>query len=173
MHGMTMIEIIVVIAIVAILAMIAVPSFVSSTQRIRVASNASSLFSAMTFARSEAIKRGIPVTICASSDQATCLSSNVWETGWMVFTDVNANKTVGTILKVQPKLTGADTFRSSNAAASVTFSRDGFAMGFPTGVPILTFTAHTTPDNVNATKCVAISKTGRMATQSAGSGSCA
>jgi type IV fimbrial biogenesis protein FimT len=170
---MTMVEIIVVIAIVAILAMIAVPSFVSSTQRIRVASNASSLFSAMTFARSEAIKRGIPVTICASSNGTACLGTTVWETGWMVFTDVNANGTVGTILKVQPKLSGSDTFRSSNSAASVTFSRDGFAMGFPTGVPILTFTAHSTPDNVNATKCVALSKTGRMATQAAGTGSCA
>jgi type IV fimbrial biogenesis protein FimT len=168
-----MVEIIVVIAIVAILAMIAVPSFVSSTQRIRVASNASSLFSAMTFARSEAIKRGIPVTICASSDQATCLSSNVWETGWIVFADPNADKTVSAILKAQPKLKGTDTFRASNAAASVTFSRDGFAMGFPTGVPTLTFTAHSTPDDVNATKCVALSKTGRMATQAAGTGSCA
>ena len=161
----------VVLAITGILTMIATPSFVGTTQRFRVLGETNLLLTSMTFARSEAIKRGIPVTMCASSDGTSCLGTATWETGWIVFTDVGADRTVGMLLKVTPALKNSDSIAADNAVASVTFGHDGFTTGQNVGV--VTFAIHTTPANSSATRCVAVSRTGRLETQSAGAGACA
>jgi type IV fimbrial biogenesis protein FimT len=171
MQGITMVESMVVLAITGILTMIATPSFVGTTQRFRVLGESNLLLTSMTFARSEAIKRGMPVTLCASADGATCLGTPTWQTGWIVFTDVNGDGTVGTKLKVTPALKSTDDIQADNAVAAVTFGRDGFTTGLPASV--VTFAIHTTPANTGATRCVAVSRTGRLETQTAGTGTCA
>ncbi|MBC7573164.1 MAG: GspH/FimT family pseudopilin [Herminiimonas sp.] len=170
-NGITMVESMVVLAITGILTMIATPSFVGTTQRFRVLGETNLLLTSMTFARSEAIKRGIPVTMCASSDGTSCLGTATWQTGWIVFTDVGADRTVGMLLKVTPALKNSDSIAADNAVASVTFGHDGFTTGQNVGV--VTFAIHTTPANSSATRCVAVSRTGRLETQSAGAGACA
>lgn len=168
--GLTLIEVLVVVAIIAILSAIAAPSFLPATQKFRVLGEASSLLNTITFTRSEAIKRGIPITMCASANGASCLSSNEWHKGWIVFTDEDGDQTVGTILKVQPSIKGSDTITPDSAISSVSFNRDGFAMNLP--VSVLTFAIHTSPANSNATQCVVIKKTGRLQLQPPGSENC-
>jgi type IV fimbrial biogenesis protein FimT len=169
--GVTMIELITVIAIVAILAQVAAPSFVSSTQRMRLLSHATALSGTFSFARSEAMKRGLPVSVCVSANGATCLSNGAWESGWIVFTDPAGSGVVGTVLKIHTPLGGTDTIRASNAGSIMTFSRDGFA-NMASAVSLITFAIHTTPANSAATRCVAVTNIGRLSTQLAGAGSC-
>jgi type IV fimbrial biogenesis protein FimT len=45
----------------------------------------------MHLARSEAVKRGNPVSVCASFDGEVCANTNEWGAGWIVFTDDSGN----------------------------------------------------------------------------------
>jgi type IV fimbrial biogenesis protein FimT len=83
-QGFTLIELMVTVAISAILLGIGVPSFRAMIQNNRIDAASNDLVSGLQLARSEAIKRGIPVVLCASSDQATCAATPVWTTGWVV-----------------------------------------------------------------------------------------
>jgi len=84
------------------------------------------------FARSEAAKRGAPVTVCKSSDGASCTPLTPWQNGWIVFTDPNDNQVVDpdeTVLRVQAPL-GQNTtlgLRASGFSANnnVTYQSSG------------------------------------------------
>lgn len=80
--GFTTIEMLVVITIVAILAAIAAPNMGLMIKRQRIKTAAFDVFSSLTFARSEAIKRNTTVTITPTS--------NDWALGWQI-TDSNNN----------------------------------------------------------------------------------
>lgn len=82
-QGFTLIELIVTMAILAILLVVGVPSFRSMIEGNRIAAASNDLVTGLQLARSEAIKRGIPVVLCASSDQATCAATPVWINGWV------------------------------------------------------------------------------------------
>lgn len=82
--GMTLIELMITIFVLAILAMIGVPSFQNASLGSRLAAAANNLLASVQLARSEAIKRNAAVTLCASSDGATCAGSGGWEQGWII-----------------------------------------------------------------------------------------
>ena len=170
--GVTAIELLVVMAIIAILLGIAVPSFVGITQSNRVAGEINALSGDMQFARAEAIKEGLPVSICASANGSSCLGANTWNKGWIVFFDPNGNQTVDlgdTVLRKQIPWTSTDTFTADNNMAAFSYSRDGFALALPGTV---TWTLHTQPINASASRCVAINIVGRQQVQSPGTGNC-
>lgn len=75
------------VAVLAILLGIAVPSFVDTIRNDRLAAEANELVISLTFARSEASKRGIQVTVCPRSGDACAADGSDWGTGWLVFTD--------------------------------------------------------------------------------------
>jgi len=106
--GFTLIELMITLVIAVILAMIAVPAFNNTIQRNRIATKTNTLVTFLATARSEAVKLGKPVTICASSNGTSCSGGN-FNDGWIVFIDTGTAGTVdGTdkILNVQEKLTG-------------------------------------------------------------------
>jgi type IV fimbrial biogenesis protein FimT len=86
-RGFTLIELMVTLTVATILVTVAIPGFRTIIQNNRATTQSNNLLTAMTLARSEAIKRGIRVSVCSSSDQATCAGSTDWATGWIVFTD--------------------------------------------------------------------------------------
>jgi type IV fimbrial biogenesis protein FimT len=165
-----MIEMVMVMTIAAILLAISIPSYRYVTNANRIAAEINGLLGDMQYARAEAIKEGQTVTVCVSTDGATCSAGNVnWQNGWIVFADVNGNQifTAGadTLLRVQAAFTGTDTFAANNALAAVTFNREGFATGV-TGVPAGTLISlHATPASSASTRCLSVTQVGLLTVQ--------
>ncbi|MBS0428185.1 MAG: Tfp pilus assembly protein FimT/FimU [Proteobacteria bacterium] len=175
-QGFTLIELMVVLVVIAILAAVATPSFVGFIQANRLTARASAFAADLQLARSEAVKRGQPVTVCASNDGTRCSGANIWQAGWIVFLDVAGDRQIDSnagdiVLRVQPAWTSNDTFTASNGVGAITYSRDGFALNLP--AQIVTLTIHTTPANASATRCVTVSNIGRQQVQTPStSGNC-
>lgn len=83
-RGFTILELMVTTVIVAILFAIAVPTFRNVSLGSRLSSSANDLLASIQLARSEALKRNATITLCASSDGATCAGSGGWEQGWII-----------------------------------------------------------------------------------------
>ena len=82
-RGFTLIELMFVLTIAALLFAIGVPTFRNAALGSQLSAAANNLLASIQLARSEAIKRNLPVTVCASSDGATCTGGG-WEQGWIV-----------------------------------------------------------------------------------------
>lgn len=154
--GVTLIELMAVIAIAAILMAIGVPSFKYIQNTSRVDGESNGLLGDLEFARAEAIKEGQTVSVCISADGANCENgATAWQSGWIVFSDVNDDQTVDagdTILRVETPFTSTDTFESAAGLSAVTFSREGFALGLPNGGDSIVL--HDATDNSVWTRCL-------------------
>lgn len=81
--GFSLIELMVVVAIVAILATVSAPSFSRFMTSSRVTSATNDLVAALHLARSEAVTRNTPVSLCPGSG-AVCAGNTDWSGGWQV-----------------------------------------------------------------------------------------
>jgi type IV fimbrial biogenesis protein FimT len=167
--GFTLTEMMVVTAIVAILLSIGVPSFRYVTNSYRMSSEVNGLLGDLMYARSEAIKEGQSVTVCVSTDGATCTGGVNWQRGWIAFSDPNANATVDpaeAVLRVQQAFTGTapDTFVADNGVSAVTYNREGFATT-AAGFPNTTITLHDSTANAAWTRCLWINPQGTLTTE--------
>lgn len=133
--GFTLIELMVTVTVMAVLLAIAVPSFQSFLVRNNLASSGASFLSTVNYARSEAVKRSMTVTICPSANGATC-TGGTWSSGWITFVDTNANGSADageTVLRAHPTLTGnysaASTLQDSSGTAVnyISYARNGLA----------------------------------------------
>jgi type IV fimbrial biogenesis protein FimT len=157
--GFTIIEMMMTVAIGAILTMIAVPSFRYVTNSNRIAGEVNGLLGDLQFARSEAIKEGQNVTVCVSAAGATCDGTSTWQSGWIVYSN-STNTTIpvaGTILRIQNTFTGTDTFLASNAVSTITFNREGYAVGIPA---LTLISLHDSTATTAWTRCVSVNLNG-------------
>jgi len=163
----------VVVALVSILACLAVGPFKGLLDRNRIAGEITGFVGDLQYARSEAITRGLPVTVCASIDGVSCASANVWHSGWVVFVDHDASGVIASatdILKGRKAWTAGDTFVSTPGVTRVTYGRDGFSLALPATV---TFQAHASPADGHSTRCVSVNRIGRQSVVGAGEEDCA
>ncbi|QID17194.1 prepilin-type N-terminal cleavage/methylation domain-containing protein [Nitrogeniibacter mangrovi] len=106
-RGFTLIELMVTLAVAAILAAIAAPSFTRMIEDNRITTQANDLLTGIASARSEAIKRGVSVTITPKTNDYT--------NGWCVHDgSAAAACTAG----------GINTFRDHEAYTQVVFAGD-------------------------------------------------
>ena len=120
--GFTLLELMVTVTVAGVIFTIGVPSFVDLVRNNRAATNVNELLTAFSIARSEAIRRGLNVTVCRSSDGAACTGGS-WADGWIVIRDTAATDTavpvVGEVLRTWPDMPGnAAVTTFANAAAA-------------------------------------------------------
>ena len=136
-QGLTLIEVMITLSIIAILAMVAVPSMQSMLVQNNLASITNDFTSALNFARSEAVKRGIPVIVCRrNASDATCAAGDgSWNNGWLIYADLDLDGALdsGETLRVQQTLPngyslfGSDPASSGTRRNAITYSKGGMA----------------------------------------------
>ena len=172
-QGFTLIELLVSLAIVAIMVRLAVPSYQFIVNSSRVSSETSALLTTLQFARSEAIRRGLSVTVCSSSNASTCTGSSDWKTGWLVFVDLNNSATLDTgdtLLRKQTPLVSANAISANNSTYAIRFNREGIAAGLAADPVTVTFTPPT--HSASQKRCLVVGAAGRMLVQRPGVGAC-
>ena len=131
-RGFTLIELMLVVAILAILLAIGVPNLMNLMIKSRLSGQVQEFYGTISFARSEAIKRAKPVSICKISssfniDSPSCGGS--WSTGWMVFVGDKDTSTItkSDVLRVFPPLSTNYTLNVNitNFATYITYNRLG------------------------------------------------
>ncbi|RFO98897.1 hypothetical protein DIC66_03230 [Rhodoferax lacus] len=85
--GVTLIELLVVLAIVGIAAVIGMPNLAYTISKVRMDGEINAVLSGLNLARSEAVKRGLTVSVCPSTNGTSCAASTSWSTGWIVQLD--------------------------------------------------------------------------------------
>lgn len=83
--GFTLIELMVTLALVAIVLSFGVPNMTQLIRSNQVINQTNSVLGGIQLARAEAVKRGIGVAVCGSSDQVSC--DGQWGQGWLVYED--------------------------------------------------------------------------------------
>ncbi len=100
-NGFTLLELLITIAVAVILMGLGVPSYQALTQRNRIAAYVNDINLTLVLARSEAVKRGVHVTVCPTEDtslkkwrhirKVSCLETTTWSNGWIVFVDADGD----------------------------------------------------------------------------------
>jgi len=130
-NGFSLVELMIALAVAAILLVAAGPSFRDAIRRNKVSSASNALLADIAYARSEAINRGNVVSICPSSDQATCTSTGqAYENGWLIYT-YQPGKGVANTAYSTTATDGAIILRASNTRDSVSIQAlDGVILSF-------------------------------------------
>ena len=123
-RGFTLVETLVVVALLALIAVVATPSFVSWRLRDQVDARARALMSTLAYARSEALRRGVRITVCRIDPSHHCLAAAQacrsgiadWSCGWAVMVERSGSFSV---LRMQPDLAAVGI---AGTLANITFT---------------------------------------------------
>ncbi len=146
--GFTLVELMITLAVAFIIAAVAAPSFKNIVLSQRVKTASFDVNAALTFTRSEAVKRNASVTMEATDD--------AWENGWSISAD-------GTEIRVQEAYKGIAIVDSADLGL-VTFSGNGRLSSAATDFTV------SPADEVEgvASRCISISLSGRATSHSGG-----
>lgn len=131
--GFTLLELMITIGIAGVLLAIAVPALGTFINGSRISGSSRDFVVDFALARNEAVLRATPVSVCTSSDLATCTGS-AWSSGRIIFVDGNGNGAVDggdAIVSVTRPLNSALTTSATGVAAAnvVTYSPVGRLTG--------------------------------------------
>lgn len=143
--GFTLIEVMITLSVLAVLVAVAAPSISKLIMDNRIRSQASDLMASLSIARSESAKQGVRVTVCSSTTYAATTpscdggGSTSWNSGYILFTDVNANaafdSATDTLLRIGEPLSGGNTLVSSGFTAPAAADRIQFRPSGNTNLP--------------------------------------
>ena len=158
--GFSLLELITTLTLVAILLTLAIPAFRATLDNNRTVAANNDFVSALNFARSEALKRSGSVSVCASSTGTSCAASKSWNTGYIAFSDTNANGTLDGVETVMQAWPAMDTnfVLTSTTRTFVRYSSTGMSSGAET------FALQKSGCTGNHARTITISVTGRIKT---------
>lgn len=163
--GLTLVELMVALAVAIVLLAVGIPTYQGLEANNRAASQSQALVTALSLARSEAIGRGIPVSVCARSTDTACGPSTSWANGWLVFTDAAGTAGVldgaDEVIKVFEAPRGRPTIAPTptTVAALVFNSRGEQAGANPLEARLQLDQANTT---AGQTRCVRVGPSGQV-----------
>lgn len=158
-RGFTLVELMVTVVVLVVLVSVAVPSFDNIQLSSRLTSYSTDLVAGSQLARSEAIKRNAPVTLCASSNGTACATNGQWEAGWIVISGTQ-------VIQKQPATASGYQMRDSGGLSALTFEATGVG-GTAANITICRASPLGTQERV-----VKISATGRSSIARTTAGSC-
>lgn len=135
-QGFTLIELLVCTTILSILMSIATYSYNGIRSYWAVEETRTALYTGFFTAKNQAFISGKSTVICPSSDGVNCLSSPVWQHGWIIFLDNNKNREMDS--------SDISIFRQSALS-------DGIILKSNQGRPRLVFQANGSNGGTNAT----------------------
>jgi len=125
--GLTLVELMVVLVIVAILVAAAGPGLMQLVRSNKTQTIATSFVAAVNYARTESLKRNLPVGMCISSDGAACTAGTDWGLGSLVYVDENLDgdkDAADDVLKVFPAVAAGYTL-TATTASEIFYRPDG------------------------------------------------
>lgn len=115
-RAFTLIELIVALALAVTVLTLGVPSFRDLIRNNHFLTKVDELVAALQLTRSEAVERGVRVTLCKSADGTTCAADGGYDQGWIVFVDPNNNGAIDANEKM------VRVFEGMSAGAGVTLT---------------------------------------------------
>jgi prepilin-type N-terminal cleavage/methylation domain-containing protein len=173
--GFTLVELMCALAVTAILLAIGVPSLHRLITSRAVAAHVDTFTSALRFARSEAAKRGVPVSVCASLEpdraEPACAASGAggWQTGWLVFVDRGELGRIDEgdeVLRVEQALRASGGVQSSRRY--LTFQPNGIALNATGSYLFKPGSGSSDADVASLQRTVCVNKQGRARVLPAG-----
>lgn len=129
--GFTLIELMVTLALVVILGTIAVPSFRGVTIHNRIEAQSAGLAADLTFARTEAVRRGMPVVVCPTDAAAASCVGSSWNAPRLIFVDQAGDPlsldAADVLLRWSEAPSSQDTLTPSISLGDVRFQPNGTA----------------------------------------------
>lgn len=167
-YGFTLVELMVTLVVAAILAMLAAPSFTDLIRNNRLTTQTNYFVTALSTARSEAVKRNQRVVLCKRNAAGTqCDNAVSWQSGWLVFEDANADGDIDagdSIIRVFEALRNGYTLVPATAVNWVAYDSGGMGLdangGFPTNTFGLCAADALSGADANRSRSVAISASG-------------
>lgn len=161
--GFTLFELMVGIAIFMIMVGLAIPSMQSIIANNRTITLSNELLSSMHLARSEAVKRGVSVSVCPAANQNFNSCGNNWSLGWIVFVNPDENGTFSNnadepLLRAYQAPSQGQTIATTPFSTLITYTSSGFAATNTTNLSINITTSGCTGTNG---RNIVISFTGR------------
>lgn len=137
-RGFTLVELLIVMVVAAVVLAIGAPQFSEFRRNNRLSGASNDLLAALQLARTEAIKRQLPVAVCATSnpqaDEPVCTAGPF--SGWLVFEDADSDcqRTPGepAPIRAEGPLDGSLSTAADGVCAA--FAPTGFALELPVGV---------------------------------------
>jgi type IV fimbrial biogenesis protein FimT len=135
--GFTLIELMFGLLVLAILATVAIPSIQPVIRKNRLTTETNRLVTDFSFARSEAITRAVPVTLCTSTSGATCDGTPNWANGRLIWADFDGNSALTAasdeIRRFSEAPSGEATITDNNVPDPIVYQSRGFPIGVGVG----------------------------------------
>jgi len=126
--GFTLIELIITVVLISVVALIAIPNFTLMVRSNQVTTQTNNMLVAFQTARTEAIRRGVVVSVCPTANQTSC--SGTWADGWLIAIDANQTGSVSisnndSILQIGAAASNSIQIVPGTGAAYARFLGDG------------------------------------------------
>ena len=180
LSGFSLIELIITLSIVSILAFVAVPSIKNILKEHRLSGYTNDLVADLNAARSEAVKRATPVTICKttnpqnSSPACNTTATDNWTTGRIMFIDVDSDGVIDSgeqVLRIRQGLDDQNSVIKGNGSATGTANRITFKADGTSTLTAETEIALCDDRGATQNRAIAINLGGRIRSLQKGTGS--